>query len=153
MWTNKKESTNHKNAPKPREAVIVEAKPKKKRKIKTESFETAKKFNFNIFSYLGAILDGSFLTKERVIKLLPFWLFITLIALVYISNNYIAQRKIKQIDTISTELKELRNEHISTKSELMFHTRMSEVAKKLSNTNIVESVNPPIKIIIKDSLK
>lgn len=157
MWPNKKEISTQKNAPKPQVASIVEAKPKKAKKqkssIKDESFEKAKKFNFNLFSYLGSILDGSFLTKDRVVRLLPYWLFVTSLALVYISNNYLAQRKIKQIETISNELKELRNEHISTKSELMYHTRISEVAKKLEGTNIQESVNPPIKIIIKDSVK
>lgn len=106
-------------------------------------------FEFNAFKSFGSIMDGSFLTRESVMKLLPFFGFLILLAVLLIANNYLAQKRIKQIDTTSQELKELHDEYISTKSELMYHSKMSEVAKKLEISNVKESMVPPKKIIVK----
>lgn len=94
------------------------------------------------------LLDGSFMTRENVIELLPFLLFISLIGMFYISNRYYSEKNIIRMNRISNELKELRSEYIITKSELMFKSKQSEVAKALAETGLKESVVPPKKIIV-----
>jgi len=82
------------------------------------------------------------------VKKVPFLLFLFVLALVYIGNNYVAQSKVKQIDSISKELKDLHDEHISTKSDLMYFTKRSEVAKRLREMEIKEATKPPFKIYV-----
>ncbi len=78
---------------------------------------------------LSAVFSGTFLTDEKNIKHLPFILFLALIAIFYIANGYYADDKIREFNKITNELKELRSEYISTKSELMFASKQSEIAK------------------------
>lgn len=93
-------------------------------------------------------LDGSFMTKENVVDLLPFLLFISLIGIIYIGNRYYSEKNVFKMNAISNELKELRSEYITTKSELMFKSKQSEVAKAVAETGLKESVVPPKKIVV-----
>ena len=97
------------------------------------------------------VINGNFLTNKSSLKQAPFVLFLTIVALFYISNSYYAERKIRQINKINNELKELRSEYITSKSKLMFVSKQSEVAKTAEQMglSIKESTNPPGKIVVK----
>jgi hypothetical protein len=88
-------------------------------------------------------------SKEQVTKWLPFIMFMSFLAFIYITNSYYAEKNIRKIDKISQELKELRSEYITTKSELMFKSNQSEIAHQLENYGVKESTVPPKKIMIK----
>lgn len=83
---------------------------------------------------------------EGTFKLFPFVLFISFLAFIYIANNYYAERKVRKINAIQKELKEIKYEHISTKSKLMQLSKQSQIAKKIEQTGIKESTEP-VKII------
>lgn len=93
-----------------------------------------------------SVLDGSFLTREKVIKLFPFILYITFLAIIYIANSYYAEKRIIEIDGIKKELKELRYKYITTEKTTTSLRKQSEVAKKLEIYGIKESTVPPKKI-------
>jgi hypothetical protein len=89
-----------------------------------------------------SILGGSFLTGEHVINTLPFILYLAFLALMYITNSYYAQRNMIAVEKLKKELKELNYTYISTKSELMFISRQSEVSKKAGIIGLKESTVP-----------
>jgi hypothetical protein len=95
------------------------------------------------------VISGSFLSKDITLKFLPFIFYITFLAICYISNGYYAENKIRQLNKLTSELKELRSEFIITKSDLMFISKQSEVAKSALSLGIKESKEPPRKIIQK----
>lgn len=95
---------------------------------------------------LSSIFSGTFLTDERSLKHLPFILFLGLMAIFYIANGYYADDKIREVNRTSNQLKELRSEYISTKSDLMFASKQSEVAKSAEALGLKEPVVPPMKI-------
>lgn len=97
------------------------------------------------------VFNGNILTNKSSIKQVPFLLFLTLVALLYIANGYFAERKIRQINKINNELKELRSEYITAKSKLMFVSKQSEVARmaETMGLTIKESTTPPNKIVVK----
>lgn len=100
------------------------------------------------------VISGSFLSKEVTLKFLPFIFYLTFIAICYIANGYYAESKVRQMNKLTNELKELRSEFIITKSDLMFISKQSEVAKAALSLGIKESKEPPRKIILKsDSIK
>lgn len=101
-------------------------------------------------SSVGNILSGGFLTNKRTAKNLPFLLFIAFLGVIYIANSYTAEKKIRRIEKLQKELKELRYDHIYTKSKLMSKSRQSEVATSLGSEGIKESRVPPAKIYIED---
>ena len=95
---------------------------------------------------LSSVFSGTFLTNEKTTRHLPFMLFLAFIAILYIANGYYADDKIREVNKISGQLKELRSEYISTKSELMFASKQSEVARAAEELGLKEPVVPPIKI-------
>ena len=101
---------------------------------------------------LSSVFSGTFLTNESTLKHAPFLLFLAFIAILYIANGYQADDKIREVNKITNELKELRSEYISTKSDLMFVSKQSEVAKAAEPMGIKEPIVPPMKIET-DSLK
>jgi hypothetical protein len=96
---------------------------------------------------LSSVFSGTFLTNEKNLKHLPYVLFLTVIAILYIANGFYADDKIRQVNKSSNQLKELRSEYISTKSELMFASKQSEVAKSALAIGLKEPLVPPIKIL------
>lgn len=92
---------------------------------------------------LGKIFGGSFLSDDRAIQHLPFILFLGLIAILYIANGYYADDKIREVNKTSNQIKELRTEFISSKSDLMFVSKQSQVAKAVEKIGLKEPVVAP----------
>ena len=96
------------------------------------------------------VLGGNFLRREGSVRLLPYFLFITILIMFYIANTYYAEKKERDIQALRKSLKELRYEYITTRSELMKQSQQSEVALKLKGIDIKESRVPPVKVIKKE---
>jgi len=95
-----------------------------------------------------SVVSGSFLSREETMRFLPFLLFISLMAILYIANGYYAEAKIRKQNKLTEELKDLRSEYIITKSDLMFISKQSEVAKAAAILGLKESTMPPKKIVV-----
>lgn len=97
---------------------------------------------------LRSVLDGSVLTKEAVVRLLPLGLYISVLIVTYIGISYNSEKNIRKTNKTRNELKELEFEYISTKSDLMHVSKQSEVAIRIDSLKIgvKESLVPPIKL-------
>lgn len=95
------------------------------------------------------MLDGSLLTRENVIKQLPFIIFLTLLGLIYITNRYHAEKVFVLTEETRKEIRELRSEKISVQSELMRKSRQQEVLKMLKQqgSELRYAQEPPVKIV------
>jgi len=94
------------------------------------------------------LIDGSLLTREVVIKQLPYIIFLTLLILIYISNRYHAEKVVRKTVELQNEVRELRSEAITTSAELMFISKQSEVTKLVKRKNLeLEELEKPPKII------
>jgi hypothetical protein len=96
-------------------------------------------------------IDGSILTREAMTRQLPFVLFLTLLAVLYIGNRYHAERMVRKITATEMEVKNLRAEQITIASELMNISKPSEVAASVDKRNLglKPSVEPPKKLVRK----
>ena len=101
---------------------------------------------------LSKVFGGSFLSNDKAVEMIPFILFLGVIAIFYIANGYYADDKIREVNKTSNEIKELRTEYISSKSDLMFVSKQSEIAKRVEKLGLKEPVVAPMKIEI-DTLK
>lgn len=109
-----------------------EEKPKEKSKL-TGAFQKVADFDF-------------FISREMMIRQIPFALFIVGLLLVHIWNAHNTEKTIRKTDKLNREIKELRSEYISILSELMGESKQSAVAKKLDTLGIKELTSPPYKI-------
>ena len=80
---------------------------------------------------------------------IPFFLFLAGLAVVYIYNGHFAHKTIRSINRVSSELKELHHEYKTLKSEVMFRSKQSELAKEVDTLGLKELTIPPI--ILRDS--
>ena len=92
------------------------------------------------------ILECEFLTRESVVRNLPFLVFLALIAIIYIGNTYYAEKTFQEIEAIKLELKELRYLHITTRSNLMFLSKQTELSKRAQALGLKGITTPPYKI-------
>lgn len=103
--------------------------------------------------YLRTLLGGDFLTRKTAQKQAPFLFFLVFLAVIYIANSYYAEKKIRKIEDLQKEIKELRYEYVSLKSRLMQNSSQSAVARGLQEEGIVESTEPPKKIFVNETGK
>ncbi len=153
MFGKKKDTAPLKNQPRSEETA---AKPKRsffsiktKRKVKKKRASKTKS-GFRIKRALISVLDGSFLGEKWLLNYAGLILFVFILTIAAIWNSYIAQRKVNEIVKLKRETKDLRDEYISVKSQLMYYTKMSEVARKLEGRGIKEPTKPAFKLIISE---
>jgi hypothetical protein len=81
---------------------------------------------------------------------LPKILFIMLISLLYIGNTHYAEKTVRRINAIQAEVEDLRADYTTMKSDLMFASKQSEVARKVKAYGLKESLTPPYKVVIEE---
>jgi len=104
----------------------------------------------NLVRFMGVF---GVLDRNQVVHAMPFILFVTVLIMFYIGNSYYAESTIRKIDKVKIDLKEKRAEFISTKSEVMFRSKPSEVAKAVEPMQIREPLEPPKRIIVRQQVK
>ncbi len=95
---------------------------------------------------IQSLLEGDFLSREGVVNNLPFLAFLAIIAIIYIANTYYAEKTFKDIEATKVELKELRYQYITTKSNLMYLSKQSEISRRAKLLGLNETTVPPYKI-------
>ncbi len=93
-----------------------------------------------------------FISQQMLVKNIPFFLYISVLAVLYIYNGHHAEKTIKDINKTSKELKELQYEYKMVRSDWMFLTKQSEVVKQVEPFGIKEILEPPTKLEL-DSLE
>lgn len=80
---------------------------------------------------------------------IPYFLFLAGLAVIYIYNGHYAVKTMRSIKDVSRELKELNHEYKTLKSEVMFRSKQSEIAKEVDTFGLKELTVPPY--VIRDS--
>jgi hypothetical protein len=89
-------------------------------------------------------------TVENFIANFPFFLFLVLLTLVYISNSHSVEGTIRRMDDIKAELKEVKWNLQASQSDLQCRIKQTEVAKTVEPMGLKEIVQPPKKIQIEE---
>lgn len=103
----------------------------------------------NIKSWLKRWDGKSIFQPDKLLLNLPFVLFCSLLAIVYIGNTHMAEKKMRHLNTLQPKLKELRWEYMTTKAELMYKSKQTEVAKEVAPYGLKKIQSPPYKIIVR----
>ncbi len=90
-------------------------------------------------------------TYQWVVKNIPFFLFLSVLAVLYIYNGHHADKLIKKIAVSEKNIKELEYEYKSVKSEVIFRSKASELVKVVVPLGLEESLLPPL-VINADSI-
>ncbi len=97
--------------------------------VKESKFELKKWFNY-----------------QWIVRNVPFFLFLSLLAILYIANGHYADNTIRDINKTTKLLKEQEYEYKSLNGKLMFQNRLSEVSKVVDTIGLKETIQQPIKL-------
>ena len=84
------------------------------------------------------------LNYQSVVRQIPFFLFLTLLAVVYIYNGHLADKTIRNISRTTKEVRELQHEYKTVKSEVMFRSKQSELVKAVEPLGLKELIESPM---------
>ncbi len=84
------------------------------------------------------------LSYHTMVRQLPFFLFLTVLAVLYIYNGHYADKTIRNINKTAKEVKELQYEYKIVKSEMMFRSKQSELMKAVGPLGLKELKESPI---------
>ena len=90
------------------------------------------------------------LNYQSIVRQVPFFFFLALLAVIYIFNGHYADKTIREINRTTKEVKELKYEYITVKSEVMFRSKPSELVKAVEPLGLKELAAPPV--VLRDSI-
>ena len=100
---------------------------KPQKEVKTERADRRKGFNY-----------------DRIVKNIPFFIFLAALAVLYIYNGHHADKLIRKIATTEKNIKELEYEYKTVQSDLIFRSKASELIKAVEPLGLKEPKVPPM---------
>jgi hypothetical protein len=92
-----------------------------------------------------------YFSYKTIINNIPFFLFLAILAIVYIYNGHKADKLIRNITTTEKNIKELEYEYKTVKSELIFRSKASELVSVVEPMGLFGADKPPM--ILSDSIQ
>jgi len=89
------------------------------------------------------------LNYQWIVRNVGFFIFLALLAVVYIANGHMADKTIRQMNKASKDIKDLQFEYKTLKSEMMFRSRESEMVRAAEPLGLKLSAEPPMRIALK----
>src|SRR3954468_4364957 len=94
----------------------------------------------------GVSTVGRLLSYRWILKNIRFFLFLAVLAVVYIANGHMSDNRIRKINDTARRLKDLQYEFKTLKSEMMFKSRQSEMIKAAAPLGLIMDTTAPYKI-------
>lgn len=99
---------------------------------------------------IGKSLSLGSMSASLVLKNLPFVLFLAFLTIIYISNTHLAEKQIREIQSLQKEVKELKRHYNSLKSEIMLNSRLAEVEGEAKALGLRKKRGSVKRIILED---
>lgn len=106
--------------------------------IKNEEQQSGQKFDWK-----------RLLNHKWVARNIPFFLFLSVLAVLYIYNGHFADKLLRRISATEKHIKELEYEYKTIKSEVIFRSKASELVNAVKPLGLKELTAPPV--ILTDS--
>lgn len=81
--------------------------------------------------------------KEDIPRVMPFMLFLTFWAIIYIANRHYGEKTVKEIDQIRRMIPDLKADYYTLNAELSNKSIQSEVVKMVAPLGLEELTSPP----------
>ena len=86
-----------------------------------------------------------------IFRNLTFVLFLGFLALIYIANAHYAEKKVREIQALQHEIKELRWRYMAARADLMYSLKESEVAKAVEPLGLKPIKGKMKKVIVEEA--
>lgn len=118
---------------------------KRRKKTQKEFIPTTQEIREASKVSMKDLLGGKVLSKDTVLRQIPFILFVTGLILFYIANQYKGEKIMRQIMSLEKEVKELRSEYSSTAFDRQQMSTQSEIIEMVNAKGLplLEASKPP----------
>src|SRR5450432_550933 len=86
------------------------------------------------------------LYNKWIVKNIPFYLFASALAILYIANGHYADKMIRKINSTANHLKEMEYEFKAVRRDVIFRSKESELAKAVAPLGLKELLIPPVRL-------
>ncbi len=87
------------------------------------------------------------LNYQSIVRQIPFFLFMALLAVAYIYNGHLADKLVKDINKTSIALKELQYEYKYVRGNVLSRSRQSEMIQAVQPLGLKEMTLSPVVLI------
>ena len=112
-------------------------------RIKGEKKEKTKNKKGLMSRTVTALLNGEFLTRQGLIKFMPFILFLTALFISYITIGYYFESTLREHVKVENQIEELTSEYNTIQSQLENKKQQSAVVKDIENLGLEAPDHPP----------
>lgn len=81
-----------------------------------------------------------------LVENIPFYLFASALAVIYIANGHYADKMVREINATAKNLKEKEYEFKTVKRDVIFRSKESELAKAVEPLGLKELLAPPVRL-------
>lgn len=104
----------------------------------------------SIFKAIEKALKFDFIFSEGLpVRYLPQVIYITFLIVIYIAHVHYADKSVRQLSTLKEEVEDLRAYYSALMKDYKYAIIESEMISRLEGTELVESKDPPYKIVVK----
>lgn len=93
--------------------------------------------------------------NKWIVKNIPFYFFISALAILYIANGHYADKAVRKINNTEKHLKEMEYEFKTAKQDVIFRSKESELARAVEPLGLKQLLVPPVRIVdtLSDNIK
>ncbi|MBI1184217.1 hypothetical protein GC194_08090 [bacterium] len=88
------------------------------------------------------ILEVEFFSKEDIQKWLPFVVYCTILAFIYISNRIYAEKRIRHLNALQKEVRNAQADYYTIKSNIENLTKPTEIARRVKHLGLKQNLKP-----------
>lgn len=110
-----------------------------------QNLELLKKYNMETVQAKSNKKEWlSIFNNNVIVRNIPFFLFLSVLAVVYIYNGHRADKLFKRITVVEKNIKELQYEYKSVQSEVIFRSKATELMRAVEPLGLKELSEKPI---------
>ena len=91
-----------------------------------------------------------FIGYRWIPKNIPFFLFLAVLAVIYIANGHMADKTIRRISDTEKQIRQLEFEYKTAKSEVMASSREAEIVKAAAPLGLAIDTVPPVRLKVEN---
>jgi Bacteriodetes cell division protein (FtsL-like) len=90
------------------------------------------------------------LNNKWIVKNIPYFLFLALLAVLYIYNGHYADKMVRNMSQYEKSIQELEYEYKTIKSEVIFRSKQSELQSAVAPLGLKPLDQPPVILTSRD---
>ncbi|MFA0962818.1 FtsL-like putative cell division protein [Roseivirga sp. BDSF3-8] len=95
-----------------------------------------------------ALKIGALFEQGVPVKFMPYGMFLAFLLVFYIWNTHYAERTTRKVNVLEVEVEDMKADYTTMKADYEVESKLSSVAKRVKDIGLIESPEPPKKLVV-----